>query len=125
MPVPFLQTSVFKEKINRELLLETQLRILVDILIAFLLGGMIGFERDKPAGLRTNILIAGASAIFIVLGQYIAHEMKFSLSDQALGVDPTKIVHAVIFGVSFIGAGTILKNQSDETIRYLTTQPRF
>ena len=104
--------------------IETQVRILVDILIALVLGGIIGFERekrDKPAGFRTNILIAGASAIFIILGQYIVEEMKVYLSDQALGVDPTRIVHAVIFGVSFIGAGTILKSQNKETIHYLTT----
>lgn len=103
---------------------ETQFRILLDILIAFILGGLIGLERekrDKPAGFRTNILISGASATFIILGQYIVEEMKLNLTDEALGVDPTRIVHAVIFGVSFIGVGTILKSQSDDTIHYLTT----
>lgn len=101
-----------------------QLRILLDIVIAVALGGTIGFERekrDKPAGFRTNMVIAGASALFIILGRYIVIDMTKDLTGEEMGVDPTRIVHAVIFGVSFIGAGTILKTQKKETIHNLTT----
>lgn len=45
-----------------------QLRILLDVFIAAVLGGFIGLEReyrDKPAGFRTNMVIAGASALFV------------------------------------------------------------
>jgi putative Mg2+ transporter-C (MgtC) family protein len=38
-----------------------------------------------------------------------------------MGVDPIRMVHAVIVGVSFIGAGTILKSSSKSVVRYLTT----
>lgn len=38
-----------------------------------------------------------------------------------MGIDPTRILHAIIVGISFIGAGTILKSREDQVIRYLTT----
>ncbi len=103
---------------------EQQLWLLLDVLIAMALGGMIGFERekhDKPAGFRTNIIIAGASALLLSLGYYIADSMEYNLNDEALGVDPTRIIHAIIVGVSFIGAGTILKSSKEDTVKYLTT----
>lgn len=98
--------------------------ILLKVLIAALLGGAIGFEReskDKPAGFRTNMIIAGASALLLTLGQFIASHMVEEFNDQALGIDPTRIIHAIIVGVSFIGAGTILKGKEEETVRYLTS----
>ncbi len=101
-----------------------QLWILLDVLIAVILGGILGYEReskDKPAGFRTNMLIAGASALLLSLGKVVVNEMEVSISDTALGVDPTRIIHAIIVGVSFIGAGTILKSRDENTIHYLTT----
>lgn len=101
-----------------------QLRILLDVIIALVMGGVIGYERetkDKPAGFRTNMLISGASALLVSLGMYIANSMEMTLSDAALGVDPTRIIHAIIVGVSFIGAGTILKSSNEHTVKYLTT----
>ena len=47
--------------------------------------------------------------------------MQGTLDAAALGVDPTRIVHAIIVGVSFIGAGTILKGGEKFEVRYLTT----
>lgn len=104
--------------------MDFQLRILLDVFIAMMLGAAIGFERgskEKPAGLRTNMIIAGASALLLSLGRYLAQTMQFNLEGQALGVDPTRIIHAIIVGVSFIGAGTILKSRKEETVKYLAT----
>ncbi|PHN08633.1 MgtC/SapB family protein [Flavilitoribacter nigricans] len=101
-----------------------QLRILLDILIAAVLGGVIGFERekkDKPIGFRTNMLIASAAALLVALGKFVAFQMENSLDSASLGVDPTRIIHAIIVGVSFIGAGSILKSEKEESIKYLTT----
>lgn len=101
-----------------------QLRILLDIVIAMTLGSIIGFERErreKPAGFRTNMLIAGASALFMVLGRSIVDYVGVGITTEAMGVDPTRIMHAIIVGVSFVGAGTIIKSREDETIHYLTT----
>lgn len=103
---------------------QMQLRILLDILIATLLGGVLGFEReqkDKPAGLRTNMIIAGASTLLLILGENVAIDMQEVLGIEGLGIDPTRIIHAIIVGVSFLGAGTIMKSSEDNTIRFLTT----
>ena len=101
-----------------------QLWILLDVLIAVILGGILGYEREskeKPAGFRTNMLIAGTSALLLSLGRIVVNEMEVNVSDTALGVDPTRIIHAIIVGVSFIGAGTILESRDEDTIKYLTT----
>lgn len=94
------------------------------VLVAAVLGGVLGLEREKrgkPAGLRTNMLMAGASALLLILGRDLSEEMYGDLSKSVLSVDPTRVIHAIIMGVSFIGAGTILKSPDNEAIRNLTT----
>lgn len=96
----------------------------MDVSIATILGGIIGFEREwqhKPAGLRTNMIIAGASALIVSLGRVVILDFSHLVSDEALGIDPTRILHAVILGVGFIGAGTILKRRNNTRVRFLTT----
>lgn len=77
--------------------------ILVRLLLAVLLGGLIGFERGRagrPAGLRTHILVCLGSALAIMTNQYIF---------QYYGVgDPTRMAAQVISGIGFLGAGTII-----------------
>lgn len=101
-----------------------QLWVLLDIFIAMVLGGIIGLEREKkkkPAGFRTNMIIAGSTALLYSLGRIIVYVFYGSVGDDALGIDPTRIIHAIIVGVSFIGAGTILKAKSEEKVYFLTT----
>jgi putative Mg2+ transporter-C (MgtC) family protein len=103
---------------------EWQLRILLDVMIAAALGGFLGLEREKknkPAGFRTNMLVAGGSSLLLVLGRYIAGDMQGPLNTESLGINPTRIIHAIIVGASFIGTGTIVKSPKEETIKYLTT----
>lgn len=98
--------------------------MLLDVFVALVLGGLIGFEReksDKPAGLRTHMLISASACLFLFLGIHISHSVSRQLSAEAMGVDPTRILHAIIVGISFIGAGTILKSREGMVIRYLTT----
>lgn len=109
---------------TRDMEWQSELRILLDIAIATGLGGILGFERekkDKPAGFRTNMLIAGGATLLLALGREITLQMQYSLPGETLGIDPTRIVHAIIVGVSFIGAGTIIKSTDNEKIHYLTT----
>ncbi len=104
--------------------LEEQVWMVLDIFIAMVLGGIIGYEREarkKPAGFRTNMLIAGASALFLFLGRSLALSMQSEMGSEALGVDPTRLIHAIIVGISFIGAGTVLKSPKEQEIKYLTT----
>ena len=72
--------------------------------IAMVLGGVIGFERQwrqRGAGLRTNALVALGAALFELFGVLIAHEH---------GADPTRISAYVVSGVGFLGAGVILRD---------------
>src|SRR5437660_12768778 len=74
----------------------------VKLLLAAILGGIIGIERqirDKPAGLRTNILICVGSTLFMSISTKVA---------QLLGGDPTRIAAQIISGIGFLGAGAVL-----------------
>lgn len=102
----------------------TQLQIIGEVALAILLGGVIGFERemaDKPAGLRTHMLIAGASALLTGIGGVMLVHFQTSLNSEALRSDPLRIIEAIITGVSFIGAGTIIRRSRGEHVEGLTT----
>jgi putative Mg2+ transporter-C (MgtC) family protein len=74
----------------------------VKLLLAALMGGIIGIERqfrDKPAGLRTNILICVGSTLFMSISTKVA---------QILGGDPTRMAAQIISGIGFLGAGAVL-----------------
>jgi putative Mg2+ transporter-C (MgtC) family protein len=83
------------------------------LLLAAGLGAAIGLEREyrsKPAGLRTNILIALGSALFTLISIEMA---------EANGGDPTRIPSQIVTGIGFLGGGAILREKGD--IRGLTT----
>jgi putative Mg2+ transporter-C (MgtC) family protein len=79
------------------------------LLLAAVLGGAIGFEREwrnRPAGLRTHILICVAAAMIGILTIEIAHAPAFAR--EGATADPIRAVEAVTAGVAFLAAGTIL-----------------
>lgn len=76
--------------------------IALKLVLAAVLGGIIGIEREsreKPAGLRTNILICIGSTLFMSISTKVA---------QLLGGDPTRIAAQIITGIGFLGAGAVL-----------------
>ncbi len=80
----------------------------IRLMAALLLGGVIGFEREwrhKPAGLRTHMLVSMAACLFIIVSQQLA-SMPFGAQD-ALRVDPLRLIEAVTAGVAFLAAGII------------------
>ncbi len=83
------------------------------LLLATIFGAAIGFEREwrnRPAGLRTHILICVAAATFAILTIEIIHAPMFT-SDalgDAVKVDPIRIVEAVTAGVAFLAAGVVI-----------------
>ena len=84
----------------------------VKLALAVLLGGAIGLEReasDKPAGLRTNILICVSSTLMMILSIQVAH--RFAVN----AADPARIAQGVITGIGFLGAGTILHSRGGVT----------
>jgi putative Mg2+ transporter-C (MgtC) family protein len=75
------------------------LRTSVDLLTAFLLGGLIGIERQwrqRTAGLRTNVLVALGAAAFVDLGARVA-------------AGSPQVIAYVVSGIGFLGAGVIMK----------------
>jgi len=100
-----------------------QLRILGLVAVAMGLGALIGFERelaDKPAGLRTHMIVAGAASLFVALGDALVKHFDLGMSHEILRTDPIRIIEAVITGVSFLGAGTIIRGDSNRKIEGLT-----
>lgn len=82
--------------------------LLVKLLLAVLLGGIIGFERElagKPAGLRTNILICIGAALLMDVST------RIGLIDGHRVGDPGRIAAQIVSGVGFLGAGTIMQGQ--------------
>ena len=79
------------------------------IVVAAILGGAIGLERNyraKEAGFRTHFLVALGSALLMVISQYgVSADM---LSRQHISFDPLRIASQVVTGIGFIGAGTII-----------------
>ena len=83
-----------------------RLDLLGRLLLAALLGGLIGLEREisgKPAGLRTNILICVGATLLMEISVATA-----GLARPGQPADPARIAAQVVSGIGFIGAGTIL-----------------
>ncbi len=94
------------------------------VVVASILAGTVGLEREisaKPAGFRTHMLVGGATALLVLLGPALVDSFEASTGASFLRADPIRIIEAIIVGISFIGAGTILKVPSEERVRYLTT----
>jgi putative Mg2+ transporter-C (MgtC) family protein len=100
-----------------------QLQILGEVALAMLLGGVIGFERemaDKPAGFRTQMLVAGAAALLVGLADVMLLHYIVPGKTQITG-DPIRITEAIVTGISFLGAGTIFRRDASDQVKGLTT----
>ncbi len=101
-----------------------QLQILGYVGVAMFLGALIGLEREleqKPAGLRTHMLVAGGSALFVALGDVMVKHFAQDIQADIVRSDPIRIMQAIVTGVSFLGAGTILRDRSQHRVEGLTT----
>ena len=99
-----------------------ELRLLPGVLYAMALGGAIGFERemkDRPAGFRTHMLVAGTAALLLGLSRMVLEDGRYA--GAGLQIDPLRLVEAVIAGVAFIGAGTIFASRNGESVQGITT----
>ena len=93
----------------------TYMAVGLRILAALIIGGLLGLERgmkNRPAGLRTYMLVCVGACLIMMTNQYIY---------QATGTgDPTRMSAQVISGIGFLGAGTIVVTQHNQ-IKGLTT----
>lgn len=104
-----------------------QAEVIGGMALAMLLGGVIGYERElkhRPAGFRTHMLVAGAAALLIGIGQLsVDRVLAGGHGPGILQVDPLRLVESVIAGVAFIGAGTIFSQgrHGGQTVAGITT----
>lgn len=100
----------------------TQLVIIGQVIVAMILGGVIGFEREranKPAGFRTHTLVAGAACLFMAVSAAARNYLQ--LGDTVI-IDPLRVAAAIVSGVSFLGAGTIFRSTGEHShVSGLTT----
>jgi len=96
----------------------TDSQVVLRLFLAAVLGGVIGFERQKHnkriAGLRTHILVTVGSSLIMLVSIYI-----FEAYAGKAPVDPARIAAGVVTGIGFLGAGTIIR--SGENVQGLTT----
>ncbi len=103
--------------------MDEQLEVIASVAFAMALGGVIGFERElknRPAGFRTHMLVAGCSSLLVGLGLLLLSDPRFR-APQLITMDPLRMVEAVIAGVAFIGAGTIFATRSGQAVAGITT----
>jgi len=82
--------------------------LIARLIIAALLGGFIGFEREysnKDAGLRTHMLVSMGACLFMIVSAFGFNE---SLSNPSVHLDPSRVAAQVASGIGFLGAGSIL-----------------
>jgi putative Mg2+ transporter-C (MgtC) family protein len=101
---------------------QEEIDIFLQVVVAVSMGGIIGIERElskKPAGIRTHMFVAGAAALVMGISTVLINE--FASSPVTVQSDPVRVIEAVIVGISFIGAGTVLKSEKSHSVYYLTT----
>jgi putative Mg2+ transporter-C (MgtC) family protein len=89
-------------------------RLLIRSLLAVICGGLLGYERErsgKSAGLRTHMLVALGSALFIMI----------PLQSGMAVPDISRVLQGIISGIGFLGAGAIIKFSDSKEIKGLTT----
>jgi len=98
------------------------LPVLGKIMLAGLLGGIIGYEREahgQAAGFRTNIMVALGSCLMMMLSLHMEEMFRHLTDSTVVRLDPGRIASYAISGVGFLGAGAIIKGKG--TVRGLTT----
>lgn len=89
-------------------------RIVVRLALAALLGGLLGYERErhgKSAGVRTHMLVSLGAALFVLVPE------QAGVSDSEI----TRVTQGIVAGIGFLGAGSIIKEPHDNNVSGLTT----
>ena len=89
-------------------------RIVVRLLVALLLGGLLGYERESvgaSAGPRTHMLVSLGAALFVLIPLQAGMQIQ----------DLSRVMQGVTAGIGFLGAGAILKQKEEHDIKGLTT----
>ncbi|WBY03615.1 MgtC/SapB family protein [Ramlibacter tataouinensis] len=93
---------------------ETFTRVAVRLVLAALLGALVGLERElagKPAGLRTHMLVALGAALFVLI------PLQGGMDTDGI----SRVIQGLLAGVGFLCAGAILKGDTEDEVQGLTT----
>jgi putative Mg2+ transporter-C (MgtC) family protein len=109
--------------------MELELSILLRLVIATVLSGLIGYERErtgKQAGLRTHMLVALGAALFVSFNDLFTRASLPLAPPGPVGnfriqIEPLTTVEAIVTGISFLGAGTIFVSGRQGRVKGLTT----
>lgn len=89
-------------------------RVMLRLLLALLLGALIGWERERrgsAAGLRTHMLVSLGTAVFVLVPLQAGMKLE----------DLSRVIQGVVSGIGFLGAGAVLKLDRTRQIQGLTT----
>src|SRR3989338_6289227 len=104
------KTKRYLNLYQHNLFMTADTEILIRLILAVVIGGLIGWEREvvhKPAGVRTHMLVSMGSALFALV------------TLQTLPEETGRIIAGVATGIGFLGAGTIFK--AKDSVHGLTT----
>jgi putative Mg2+ transporter-C (MgtC) family protein len=103
---------------------QAQLAVVGASAFAMLLGGAIGMERElknRPAGFRTHMLIAGAAALLVGLAEALGGRFAEAPYRELVHIEPIGLIQATVAAVGFLGAGTIFRSEQGGVISGITT----
>ena len=87
-------------------------------------GALIGFEREqqqKPAGLRTHMLVAIGAAAFMIATLNLEQLPGPTGAGPQLQLDPSRVIQGIAGGIGFLGAGAIMRSKGTGIVQGLTT----
>jgi putative Mg2+ transporter-C (MgtC) family protein len=93
----------------------TFLDLAMRLVVALVFGAVVGWERERkerPAGLRTNMLVALGACGFTLVAMLIMQDYMVN-REQQVEIDPAKIIAGIVGGIGFLGAGTIIQSQGN------------
>ena len=102
-----------------EELLLSNVSTFIPLVVALVLGGLLGLERSfagKTAGMRTYALVSVGSALFIIISQIVVSDFT-----GVTNFDPLRVASQIIVGIGFLGAGSIILNDDTGRVGGLTT----
>lgn len=95
---------------------------LLRLVLAAVLGGLVGLEREvrgRQAGFRTNLLVSLGCALVMIVSISFAYQPWPKSMGFTINVDPARVAYGVMAGIGFLGAGVIVKHEG--SVRGLTT----
>lgn len=109
-----LMATTLRAEFSDLLQVEQVTRVTARMLVALLLGAVIGWDRerrDADAGLRTHMLVSLGAALFVMVP-----------AESGMGSDElSRVIQGIVSGIGFLGAGAVLKMGSEGRIHGLTT----